>query len=316
MRDALTFVRGAVADKDLLPVLTHFHIEAGTIQGFDGRMVMEAPFPPTGTFTVPADRFLKAVDACGGDPAIEHRGTGDKVLIKKGPFRALLASMAGFPRATLPTPYGTPAPGLIAALTLLRPFVSTDASRLWSLGILVDGKGFAWATNNVILARVQLDWAGMEVNIPVYAVDEIIRVGQLPEMVGVDTERHLDVFWSGNRKLRASTLTAQWPDVSGIMREATDPVEIPADLFKACETVAGLAPNSKFPTLVLSSDAVATEDGEHSASMDVPPGITGRFDWRMLKLVLAAATHWQQLDGGLVAWKGEHIDGVFVGMRT
>lgn len=311
LNDSIQFVRGAVADKDLLPVLTHFHVEAGTIQGFDGRMVMEAPFPQLDTITVPAERFLKAVDACAGEPVIQ---VGDKVVVKKGSFRAVLSSMAGFPRTTLPTPYGDPAPGLIAALTLLRPFASTDASRLWSLGILVDGEGHAWATNNVILVRCPLDWTGTRINVPTYVVDELVRVGERPLSVAVSAEHQLDVFWSGGRKLRASTLTAEWPDLSPIMKQGDNWEAIPPTLLDACQTIAGLVPNSKLPILRLTAEGVETEDGEHTATIELPPGILGRYDWRMLKLVLAAATHWQQLDQ-VIAFKGEHIEGVFVGMR-
>ncbi len=73
MLETLRMVRGAVNDRNLISVLTHVHIVDGTIYGGNGRVTIQAPFPKISDdpVTVPAKKFLQAVDACEGDPILE-----------------------------------------------------------------------------------------------------------------------------------------------------------------------------------------------------------------------------------------------------
>ncbi|MDZ4343969.1 MAG: hypothetical protein U1E51_16235, partial [Candidatus Binatia bacterium] len=91
MLDALKFVRGAVKDSDtVMPVLTHFCIHKGRIQGTNGRISIDSPCPElTFEAVLPADKFLSAIDACKGEPKMRFTD-GGKFVVERKPFRGFL----------------------------------------------------------------------------------------------------------------------------------------------------------------------------------------------------------------------------------
>ena len=70
--DALSKVYGAVAEKDIVPILTHFHLYEGRIQGTNGRLCIDTPCPEISGLdvTLPAESFMKAVKVHEHDPSL------------------------------------------------------------------------------------------------------------------------------------------------------------------------------------------------------------------------------------------------------
>jgi hypothetical protein len=314
MLEALNFVLGAVSDKDIVPALTHVHVEDGYIQAYDGRVMMQAPVPELEgmTFTVPAERLKRAVEACEGEPKISVK---ERVTVSRGRFKAMMSQIEGFPKQEIPPKSGHSLKGLMPVLKALRPLVSEDASRLWSLGIMIDGEGHAWATNNVILARAAFDFPE-PITIPVFAVDEILRVGEEPELV-LSEANSLTFYYKNGRILKSQLIAGDgWPAI-GPMFEAVEKegaVEIPTDLYSICETLSKMVTDAKLPILRIAPEGVSTGEGEHLAEYELPVGVEGLYDWRMLKLVLGAADHWLVGDKGY--FRGPLVEGIFVGRRS
>jgi hypothetical protein len=288
MLQALNFVRGAVDEKGVLPVLTHVHCEGGTLQAFNGRVALEAP--------------------------VDSLTDAGKVRVSKGKFRALIAQATGFPRQEFIEPQTASPAGLLPALQTLRTFISHDASRIWSLSVLLS-HGWAYATNNVVLARVPLPFEG-EANIPVYALDELLRIGEPP--LGVEFhDGIMHVSWPNGRRMRSNTVDGGWPDVAHMMAKAADMQPIPRQLQEVCATVAGLVEDSKVPILLLDPDSISTGEGEHTAEFEMGARIEGRYDYRMLRLVLEQADAWGRVDDRMLAFEGpQGLEGIFVGMNT
>lgn len=314
MLETLRLVRGSVSTKDFVPVLQCFHLYNGRIQGQNGRIAIDAPFPNLGEFTVPAERFLKAIDACDGEPTIKLT-EGGKLSIKRGGFRAALplAAHDSFPLAKKDGELLATGGGLLPVLARLRPLVSEDASRPWSTSILFRD-GFAYATNNVILARVPFAWDFQEIALPVYAVDELLRIGQEPTELLLAPEAL--TFVLGNAWLRAQLINGQWPDVAGRFEGLEHGAPIPADLLLAIEKVLPFCPDSKFPEIRFSAAGVSTADGDHMAAFDGIALLDGSYRAEVLQTVLAIATHANLAAyPAPIGFAGEGIEGMFVGLR-
>ena len=320
MRDALNLVRGAVSTKDLLPVLTHFHIYDGRVQGGNGRIVIDVPCPELAGFdcTVPAERFLKAVDACDGEPKLKLTD-GGKLTISKGKFRATLplADHAAFPKIVRghEGSMKTPAQALLPILRCLYPFIGEDASRSWSCGVLFSS-GYAWATNNVCLARVPC-YEERSYVLPVFAINELLRVGQEPGAIE-DSENALIFGFMNGWWMRCQKLAGEWPNVAAFM-----PAEPPArawpsrPLAEAVRKVLPFCPDPKYPVVQCGPEGVGTLEGEMSALVGYEDLPAGRFRAEPLLAALDAS---QSIDLSTYPkacyWSGEGIDGVVVGMRA
>jgi len=179
--ETLRLVRGAVAKKEIVPTLTHFHIYDGRIQGGNSRRSINCECTDLKGFniTVPAERFLKAVDACNGEPKLKVT-EGGKLSISRKRFKALLPleDHDKYPINDNPGDYkNINAESLLLALRTLQPFIGDDATRDWSNGIWIH-EGFAYATNNVVLARVEVECSDSFI-LPADAEKEVLRIGKV-----------------------------------------------------------------------------------------------------------------------------------------
>jgi DNA polymerase III sliding clamp (beta) subunit (PCNA family) len=327
MLEALRLVKGAVAKKDLTPVLTHFHVYDGRIQGTNGRLTLDAPCPDlTGlNFTVPADRFLKAVDACQGEPNLKVTPAG-KLSITKGSFRALLplGDHDAFPVAEPDTEIikGRDDPmDLIPALTNARPFAAEDASRPWACGVLLN-EDHAYATNNVAIIRTRLEGQFPEpLNIPSFAVDELLRLKHEPDVVTQDPDgNHVTFQYKDGSWLRTTVFALDWPDVDPLFQQFDEGAHgiprVPNGLLEAVETVLPFAPDPKAPVIRLGADGVATEDGEMQASVGGYELPESAFRAEVLTQVLGVATHFDASNHpSPCPFYGPTLEGVMVGVR-
>ena len=318
MLETLKLVRGAVAEKDLVPVLTHFHISDGHIQGGNGRVAIDAvltdPVLKKINVTVPGAKFLMAVDGCKGEPTFKK--TDVNLIVKRGTFRVVLplADHDSFP-ITEP-PHGkrlTLKVGndLLPTLRRLRPFIGTDASRAWLCSVLIKD-GYAYASNNPIVARVPCDLPDMV--LPVYTIDELMRIGIPPIAIWLSPKGNMYFDLNHKRWVYSTTLAGEWPDVEKFF----DPVvieEIASDeLREAVQRVIPFCPDAKFPELFFSDKGVSTADGTMSAAVECASLPEGRWHAKNMLLILSEATH-MNLDAwpDVCRWTDVGIDGVAVG---
>lgn len=321
MIETLHLVKGAVAQKDLVPALTHFHIYDGRIQGANGTLAIDAPLPELAdtSVTVPALRFIRAIDACDGDPTIK---VDDHFLkISRGRFRAKLplAPHDEYPKYDAPAhsvPLTFP---LLDALRKLKPFFATDASKLWATGALLR-RGAAWATNNIVIARVPLPWADRAIGIPTQAINELLRIGKDPEAFCL-TENSVSFLYPDGSWLQTALLSTDAPNLEDfnpvIDNEGSPWFDDTEALLKAVETIAPFCPDPNFPEVVLSDDAVSTGEGDFSASMGLPLDTAGKYHLSPFRSVLAAADRIALAAYPKpVPWRGDGIAGLLAGLRA
>jgi DNA polymerase III sliding clamp (beta) subunit (PCNA family) len=269
MQSALSFVRGAVATKDLVPILTSFHIYDGRIQGCNGKLSIDTPCPDLVgfDFTVHAPGFLKAVDACGGEPTISQKEAGF-LAISRGSFKARLplSPHEEFPRQHPEGEMGEPIGGpLLPLLKQLSPFIGDDASRPWACGVLFRG-GQAFATNNVVVAGVPAVKFERSLNLPSFLVDELLRIGKEPTSVLANNDQITFRFADGSW-IKSSLLSAEWPPVENMLQEGLRST-IPEGLLSAVERILPFCPDPKVPLIFLGPDGVKTSDGDKSAVVE------------------------------------------------
>lgn len=322
MIELLKTVYGAVATKDIVPVLTNFCLykslfdKVGRIQGGNGILCIDAPFEhPVSQCTVKADKFIKAIEACKGTPVFDLTPTG-KLSVKAGRFKAYLSTLpaSDYPVVSQEGIMVDLKPNFISALKAIKPFISEDASRVWSTSILFSG-GYIYATNNVIVARVpyELDYE-FDVILPTDTVTRILDIGEMPTLCYIaDTSMTLEY---GKMWLRTQLTNARWPNVTQFFDEFALNVPVPDDLRDAVERVRDFCANEKFPVIKL-GETVSTDSAEEGAHMDGFALPESSFHADQLVKVLSVATH---IDFSTYPkpclFKGNDIEGLIVGIRT
>lgn len=325
MLDTLKFVRGAVSSKDLVPVLTHFHIRDGRLQGQNGRVTIEAPCPQLAGLdvVVPADKFLRAVDACDGEPKITVKD--GKMTVSRKRFRATLAVLGvdEYPEVSRTIDCGPDfqrsGEGLINLLRKAQPFVSTDASRPWSCSVLIT-EDTAFATNNVVLACFDFDWTKENLVLPDFAIDELLRIGIDPTWVGWDS-KHFVAEYADGSWLSSRLVDGAWPDslraLERTCREETDWLAVPGDMVDALAKLKPFFPNAKLPIVKLDSEGISTSEGQSSAVVGMEGLPPSAFRLESLSLVVSAARAWNPARyPGPVPWRADGVVGMLSGVRV
>jgi len=276
--DSLNFVKGAVSAKDLIPVLTHFHFYEGRVQGGNGKVTMDAPADIGIDCTVPAIKFLKALNTCSDNEPVEVALTDSgKVRVKQKGFRALLpvAPHEDFPRIIIDTEVigvkrALPS-GFLSMLKVIAPFIGDDATRPWSCGAFIT-QTHLYATNNISLVRAPYNWPTehRHLIIPLYAVNELLRIGRDPDHFIV--EETAITFFYGDRWLRTNLLGNQWPDIERMFDCHNDFQGDTASkpLIEVVEKLIAFCPDEKQPVIHFDAEAncIHTDEGDTSATIE------------------------------------------------
>lgn len=270
MLNALNFVKGAVARKDFAPVLTHFFIDAGRITGYNGRMALSSPIDLDLTLRPKAIEFIKALNTCKGVISM-HAMPNGSLVVKSGAFKALVqCSTDPFPKLDITGTEVELSHSLLAPLKMLAPFISEDASREWSRGILFRGQT-AVATNNIVIVEAWLKSVfPIEVNLPKNAVVELLRIGIEPDKMIVrqapNDAGELEVvgctfMYPNGRWLMTHTISTQWPDITRVFARSGEPKPIPPTLFSGVDDISPFCDEDR--RIFLSSGTVSTVPGIH-----------------------------------------------------
>jgi hypothetical protein len=233
---ALKFVSGAVAKSDYLPTLQHVAIGGGFVVSFNGTVALCAPVVLDLAACPRADVFAKAIAACT-EPAQLHM-TEQGLAVQSGALRVIVpCSQDTFPRV-FPEGFEVPLGGeFLPALAALEPLVSTDTSKQWSNGVLLRGSA-AYATNNTILCAY---WLGnllpVDVNLPLPAVRELLRIDEEPTRVQV-SERSATFHFADGRWMRTALYPTAWPQSLTSMLSHTDAEPLPDGFFAALKQLA------------------------------------------------------------------------------
>lgn len=318
MLETLKRVEGAVSTQDLVPALTHICIYNGRIQGGNGRVAIDTACPFDFNVVVPAEKFIKAVDACKGDPTVKLEGS--KLTLKYGRFRASMTVLdnESYMRAEPGKDGSTTATQhLLPAMRRLQPFISTDASRPWACSLLAH-QGYLYATNNVVLARVPIKWSAAPLAIPSAAVEEILRIGIEPEEFCV-TDAAAWAQYADGSWLKMQLFQDQWP-IETLLNlvnrmQSVELSGVPEGLYDDVQVLKPFFPDEKLPIVLTGPEGISTQDGLHSAAVSTATLPNNAFRVESLLLVLSVATR-MNLEGSPCPWAGEGIEGFLSVVRV
>jgi len=316
LKEALNFVKGAIARKDFVPELTHFNIQDGRIVGFNGDMAISSPIGVDIRAKPHAQTFIKAVNSAQEEVALSLTAAG-RLSLKSGKFRALIDCLQG-DESRFIIPEGEVidlGENFLDCIKALSRFQGIDASRPWSSGIMLRS-GSALATNNICLVEY---WHGttlpFPVNVPRAAIAELIRIGENPTKVQA-TRNSISFHFSGNRWIRTQLLIQEWPDqIDRILDAGGTPTGIPGGLFEALETLKPFTDDGS--RVFFTPTGIATSfEPEVATTVDIEGLPQGCYHHAMLTLLDGLA---EKIDFTTYPkpckFQGDKLRGVIVGLR-
>ena len=331
MLDVIQTVLGAVATKDIIPVLTHIYIAPDGVQGSNGRISIHYPgnTPVEQVVCLPGRKLQQALKK-GKEP--KWSTTEHSLTLTAGNLRVRLPiSPAPYP-VTEPSqsnPLPIQDPGeFLGTLGTLRPFVAQDGSKPWACGVLVKGNAM-YATNNVVLTRLR--WRGLDggglpaTNIPMDAIDEILRLskaGHTPAHIRVDDTSFTLVYDTGVW-LRTTLLQNDWPDADSMLDAA--PAGEPYagtlldDLRDGVDAVVPFSVDERAPVVELSASGMQTREGDVQATVELVGLPDGSYLAEVLGLVLGAAdqVYFDDYPKPIhFTGRGGELKGIFAGVRS
>lgn len=318
MLESLKFVQGSVAKKDLVPALTHFLIENGTVRGYNGMLGLCSPIPFDIECKPKAESLVRAIANCS-DTVQLAMTPGGRLSVKSGNFKAFVDCLPDDS-----TPHVQPegefievdGDAMLRAFKAVSPFIGDDASRPWSNGVLLLGQS-AFATNNIILVEY---WTGFSVpqpmNIPRAAIKELLRIDTAPSKIQL-TETSITFHFTEERWLRTQLFETKWPDLNKVLARESSPVPLDPRLFEALLTLKPFADKSG-QILFKGEGKVATHDADSEGATYTIAGFdhVGSYHISMLSLLKDNVTSidWSSYPAPAMFF-GDRMRGAIVGMR-
>jgi DNA polymerase III sliding clamp (beta) subunit (PCNA family) len=316
MLKELKFVQGAVAKKDFVPAMTHFRIEKRTVRSFNGHMAICSPIELDLECTPKADMLVKAISGCEEEVILSLTEKG-RLRVQSGRFRAFIETIEGEtphlePSGKIVQINGT---ALLDSFQKISEFIGNDASRPWTNGILLRGQS-AFATNNVCLIEY---WLAIDipfvVNIPGTAIKEVIRVSEPPIHLQLD-DNSVTFHYEGGRWIRTQLYITQWPDISKVLDQPSNPVPVDPRLYTALDSLSQFS--DELTRVHLKDGILRTHTvDEVGASYEVDGlGIDGLYQIKMLRLLegVAETADFTRYPNPVLFF-GKNLRGAIVGMR-
>ena len=317
MLDSLKFVQGAIATKDFVPSLKHFHISNNTIQGSNGVITLNASIPLNIDCSPKAVPLVQAISNC--NEATEIKLSKDKLNIRSGSFKANIPCLNEPYMPIQPSGTFIPLDGemLVVAFKTLYPLIGTDAARPWSNGVLLKN-GSLFTTNNVIAAKSELGPPSPFVaNIPSVAVREVLRIKEPPTTIQL-SETHITFHYGENKWLTSSLYANEWPDLASLIGAGGTDILLSNDFFNALEALQNFSSDINEVYFSCNGMLSTSFDPENSnASFSIPEmNFEAVYNLKMLQLLKGAITH---LDLSPYPnpgfFQGPNLKGVIIGMR-
>lgn len=297
----------------------HIVFDSGVLRSFNGLLTYQAPsgLEHDAPFAVHEDRLAQALRSCSlnGDDAPKVSLTKEFMVLKQGRLTVrvrkleLLESIYS-PAVSAPKKALKLDESFQAAVKRVLPFVSADATRPWSVSVLIRD-GYAWATNNLSMARSPCALS-LSLRIPQPAA---AMLAELPALDWLHEEKGIVTVGAGAALLSFPQQSDDWPsDLNRFFKDM--PKKLPLldeDLLAAAKTVERLA--DRFVALTEESVKGSTATLETEYEIQVKRG-KGIYSARLLSLIVEHATH-----GDFVRYpdpvflRGEELEICAVGVR-
>ena len=317
MLSELKFVQGGVARKEIIPTLTHFRIENGTVRSFNGTLALSSPIKLDLDCTPKAEPFYKAIQNCKETVTMSMTASG-RLGIKSGAFKAFIECVEEETPHVIPEgqEFEIDGEALLAALKVISPFIGDDASRPWSNGVLLKEQS-AFATNNISLIEY---WIGstfpIVCNVPKIAIREMVRINEPPLRAQVD-EHSISFHYPDGKWIRTALLDIDWPDLNKVLGVTVNATAIDERIFDALEAIKPFVDKQERVYITPGLMGTTMINGE-GASYEIPEfPHEGVYQLKTLNLLKGIAT---SIDFTCYPkpciFYGERLRGAIIGMRV
>jgi hypothetical protein len=320
VKKEVEWITDALSSKNLAREMTHYRVQGGEIRATDGRITAGHPFPDVGNFLVPGREFEKLLKRFPTEPTVEILEQSIKLKSGRshGTIQTLNLEQWNYPGVDADIWEDAPE-GLVPVLRKLKPFVSDNATQEWALGIALE-YGYAYATNNIVIAGARIDSIGDERigTLPVWAIEFLLdREEDLTDWAW--TENYVAFRWASGAWMRSQLINTQFNEQASAMarnaEQYTPRVEITKEFRESfmrsidlCEGAVGISATE------LSGAFGQAQFADEIELEDLPE----KTFWaaKMLKPVIAEATHWEPHTWPKAApFRGEHLFGYILGRR-
>lgn len=321
MKEQIAWITDAISTKNIAREMTHYRIQNNEIRATDGRLTAGHPFPCQGAFLVPGAEFEKLIKRLPAEPTIEV--SDDSVTLVSGRSRGTIKTLPieewNYPGVDEDGWEYAPE-GLIETLRDLLPFVSDNATQLWSCGICLQ-YGYAYATNNVALAGVRCDELG-DINciIPLWAAEFIVDRGEgLIEWAW--TDNYVAFRWQNGAWMRAQLIDAVFPEQAVKMvlsaQQGVPSISITPEFRESFARTLGLSDG----LLKISATTMGSQFKEATYTEETGAELFELQEtlWsaKHLDPVIQVATHWEPGTWPKPSpFKGERLFGYVIGRRS
>lgn len=306
----------AAATGTQVPLLNCVAFLNDRVQAGDGRVSVDAPSPfgrLLDGLCVPADTLLDALDV--KEPSITLED--GKVHIRSGRTHTELDALPADAYSAASAPHGD-AMGVLSRTPLerLHAFVGSDAllARVWTTSVLLRA-GYAYATNNVVVARTPIDYQGPELAVPLHCLAGMLAL-PASEFDIVGTPKHLYLRF-GECWTRSVVLSAQWPAIANFFEPFPEIGACDCQaLLAAVDHVAKRARRAHDPFVAI-ADGVLLFSGREQGKTKISD-VPGRGRWHIdvLQLVLKHATGVAWEEYPRCHWQGAALQGMMAGAPT
>lgn len=324
---ALKFVQGSVAKKELQEGLTHFRIVDGFVRGYNGVMALCSPIGLGVDCTPKAEPLIKAITAC--EEAVQMTMlTNGKLSIKSGGFKVSIDTIDGPTVHVEPegAVYEIHGEAFLNGLKVVSPFISDDASRPWTCGVLVKD-GSMYATNNASMIQF---WFGstfpVVCAIPRMAVKELLRVKKTPTHIQA-TENSMTFHYEDGCWLRTQLIENSWPNLDNIIEKSSagaNPYSLEPSIFDALEKIKPFAERDVKVYIENATCRTHFTEADGASAMFKEYQTVGVYNIDLLMQLKGLATQWDASryntpdHRGLaspIVFYGESLRGLIVGFR-
>jgi hypothetical protein len=317
MLDALKFASSAVGKRAFVEGTTHFLIKEGMVRATNGVIAMAAPIPLSLECAPQAIPMLKAIANCESATQLTMLANG-KLNIKSGAFKANIPCTDKIGAHVDPEGemYEINGAELITALKTVGPFIGSDASRRFSMSVLIKG-GSAFATNNVCLAQY---WFGspfpLDVVLSSDAVEALVKIKETPVRAQV-TENSITFHYESGCWMRSTLMENGWPvQVEKMLSQESNPQTIDPTLFDALEKLKPFATDNGRVYIengVVRTHADETEGASYNMQSETVHGIYALEMLMLLKNNVDTAD--LTLYPNPCTFFGKNFRGILVGQR-
>ena len=241
MKDGIDFVARGLQQRRFDTTLCTISFGGGWVQTFNGAVTCQAPVSLDIVFTTDSQMLLQAFKTCDYAPTLK---LSPKTVLITG--KGVSIRLPCIPNtAKKITPQGTQfkIKGLRDLCTVLKPFISEDASRRWSQALLFKG-GYAFATNNIALIRKK--YTAPDITLPGEAVTFILKHKEEPSSLYID-ENLITIKYEDGKLLQIPGVAEAWPALDTIYKDFPKKLKkIPSSFCDVFEKVSPFATDDVF----------------------------------------------------------------------